>query len=120
VDRPLLEVLAVARIIEAHTKGVEHVPLDAIADRHRDRGTGVGHLGAAHQAIGGLHRYAAHQVVAEVLGDLEGQGFSHRRQGDFSVQGIEQLRHLAARELHVDDRAGDAHHSPGRLLAAGS
>ena len=34
---------------------------------------GVGHLGAADQAVGGLHRDRADQAVAQVLGDLEGQ-----------------------------------------------
>ena len=42
VDRPLLEVLAVARLVEAVTEGVEHMALDAVTDRHRDRGAGVG------------------------------------------------------------------------------
>ena len=34
---------------------------------------GVGDLGAADEAVGRLHRDRAHQVVAEVLGDLEGE-----------------------------------------------
>jgi hypothetical protein len=42
-----------------------------VADRHRDRAAGVAHLGAADQAVGGLHRDGADHVVADVLGDLE-------------------------------------------------
>ena len=51
----------------------EHVALGDVADRHGDRRAGVAHLGAADQAVGGLHRDGAHHVVAEVLLDLEGQ-----------------------------------------------
>ena len=42
VDRPALEVVAVARLVEAVAERVEHVALDAVADGHRDRGAGVG------------------------------------------------------------------------------
>ena len=105
----MLEVLAVARLVEAVAERVEHVALDAVADGHRDRGAGVGHLDAAHQAVGGLQRDAAHQVVAEVLGDLERQRLREILVVDLGVQRVEQLGHGTARELDVDDRAGDAH-----------
>ena len=118
MDRPLLEVLAVAGIVEAVAQGVEHVPFDAFTDRHRDRGACIGDLGSAHQAVGGLHGDAAHQVIAEVLGHLQGQGLGHGREGDVGVQCVEQLRHRAAGELHVDDGAGDTHHPTGGFLAA--
>ena len=111
----MLEVLAVTRLVEAVTQCVEHVALDAVADRYRDRGTGVGHLDAADQSVGRLHRDGAHQVVAEVLGNLEGQGLRHLLVGDLGVQGVEQFRHGTTRELDVDDRAGDADHATAVL-----
>ncbi len=120
VDRPLLEVLAVAGIVEAVAERVEDVALDAVADRHRDRGAGVGHLDAADQTVGRLHGDAAHQVVAEVLGDLERQRLGQRLVGDLGVQRVEQLRHRAARELDVDDGAGDAHDAAGGIGAGSS
>src|SRR5690606_42077435 len=74
-DTPLLAVAAEAGAVEAVTEGIEHVALDDIADRHRDRLAGVTDLGATDQAVGGLHRDGAHDVVTEVLGDLEGQRY---------------------------------------------
>ena len=115
VDRPVVEVLAVAGLVEAVAEGVEHVALDAVADGHRDRLAGVGDLDAADQAVGGLHRDGAHQVVTEVLRDLEGQRLGHLLVGDLGVQGVEQLRHRTTRELDVHDRAGDADDAPGGL-----
>ena len=116
VDRPVIEVLAVARLVEAVTESVEHVALDAVTDGHRDRGPRVGHLDPTDQSVGGLHRDGAHQVVAEVLGDLQGQGLGQLLVGDVGVQRVEQLRHGAARELDVDDRAGDANHATRGLF----
>ncbi len=54
VDRPAVEVLAVTGLVEAVAEGVEHVALDAVADGHRDRVAGVGHLHSAHQTVGRL------------------------------------------------------------------
>ena len=119
VDRPVLEVLGVPGLVEAVTQGVEHVPLDAVADGHRDRVAGVGHLDAANQAVCRLHGDGAHQVVAEVLRDLEGQRLGQLLVGDVGVQRVEQLRNGSARELHVDHRAGDADHATGGLPVFG-
>ena len=44
-----------------------------VADRHRDRGAGVGHRGAADQTLGRVHRDRAHGVLAEMLGDFQHQ-----------------------------------------------
>ena len=46
------------------------------ADRDRDRGAGVDHLGAAGEAVGRVHRDRADAIVAEVLLDLEHQQVS--------------------------------------------
>jgi peptide chain release factor 1 len=113
------------RAIQAVTQRVEHVALDAVADRHRDRVPGVGHLDAADQSVGRLHRDGADQVVAEVLGDLQRQGLRELLVRDVGVQSVEQLRHRAAREFDVDDGSGYPHHAAvgvaalrvGRLLS---
>ena len=94
--------------VQRLAEGVEHVALGDVADRHRDRRAGVGDRGAADQAVGRLHRDGAHQVVAEVLGDLEGQrlGLAAQRDVDLAAR----CRSPASRrgELDVDDRADDA------------
>lgn len=107
VDAPLLAVPAEAGGVEAVTEGVEHVALDDVADGHRDRLAGVGDSRATDQAVGRLHRDGAHDVVAEVLSDLEGEGLGHRRELDVGVQSVEQLGNGATRELDVHDGADD-------------
>ena len=76
---PLLDVELGLGDVQRLAEGVEDVALGDVADRHRDRAAGVGDLGAADQAVGRLHRDGAHQVVAQVLGDLEGQRLRARR-----------------------------------------
>src|SRR5699024_2706225 len=63
VNTPLLAVPAGAGRVEAVAQGVEDVALHDVADRNRDRLTGVDHLGTADEAGGGLHRDAAHHAV---------------------------------------------------------
>ena len=81
VDAPQLAGDLQVGLVEAVAERVEHVALDLVADRDRDRAAEVGDLLAADQAVGGLHRDGPDQVVAQVLGDLEGQrlGQRHRR-----------------------------------------
>ena len=75
VDRPALGDLE--RRLVGTSSGSPRVlhtwPLVTSPTGHRDRAAGVGDLGAADQAVGRLHRDGADQVVAQVLGDLEGQ-----------------------------------------------
>ena len=73
VDRPVLGVLAGTGRVHAMPERVEHMALDHVADRHRDRRAGVRDRGAADQAVGRLHGDAADDVVAEVQRHLEGQ-----------------------------------------------
>ena len=97
--------------VERLAEGVEDVALGHVADRHRDRRAGVAHRGAADQAVGRLHRDGADHVVADVLGDLEGQRACAPRsvaEVDVDVQRVVDLGHRVGGELDVDDRADDA------------
>ncbi|AFJ34310.1 cellobiose phosphorylase [Mycobacterium sp. H4Y] len=118
VNRPVLEVFSVARLVEAVPQGVEDVALDLLADGHRDGTTRVGHLDPTHQAVGGLQRDGAHQVVPEVLGDLEREGLRQFLERDLRVERVEQFRHGTAGELDVDDGPGDPYH-PAAGVALG-
>ena len=94
-------------LVEALAEGVEHVALDLVTHGDRDRAAEVGDLLAADQAVGGLHRDGADQVVTQVLRDLQGQGLREVTELDVHGERAVELRNLAARELDVDDRAGD-------------
>ena len=84
------------------------------ADRHHDRAAGVGHLAAAHQTLGGVHRDGAHRGFAEMLGDLEHQTV-------VAVLGFDRIenRGQMSFELHVDDGADDLGDATG-LVGRGS
>ena len=73
VDAPQLAGDLQVGVVQALAERVEHVALDLVADRHRDRAADVGDLLAADHAVGGLHGDGADQVVTQVLGDLQGQ-----------------------------------------------
>jgi peptide chain release factor 1 len=73
VDAPALldvELLALLEV-QALAEGVEDVAERRVADRHRDRAAGVGHLGTADQAVGGLQGDRADHAVTDVLGHLQ-------------------------------------------------
>jgi hypothetical protein len=93
--------------------------LGDVADRYRDGRAGVGHLGAADQAVGRLHGDRPDHVVAQVLGDLEGERARAAGQLDVDVQGVEDVWHRVARELGVDDRADDPDDPADRGLGFG-
>ena len=70
VDRPALLDLDLVALVDRLAEQVEDAPERDVADRHGDRAAGVDHLGAAGDAVGGVHGDRAHAVVAEVLLDL--------------------------------------------------
>jgi hypothetical protein len=78
-----------------------------LPDRHGDRRTGVGHLEAALQAVGGAQRDGPHHAVAELLLHFE------RDVGVVDLISASYTRgHLVAVELHVDDGADDLDNLP--------
>ena len=119
VDRPALGDLEGLALFEVeHIAGhVEDVALGHVTDGNGDGGTRVGDGGAAHEAVRGLERDRAHEVVAEVLGDLEG----HREArlaltlaGEVNLDGqrVVQGRDAVRGKLDIDDRADDAGDAP--------
>ena len=111
IDQRSLMSSSVSVDVQRLAEGVEHVALGDVADRHGDRRAGVGHLGAAHQTVGRLQGDGAHHVVADVLGDLEGQRLGELTELDLDGQRVEERGNRVAAELHVDhgaDHADDA------------
>ena len=102
VDGALLRGLDRAGLVDRIADHVDDAAEAFVADRHRDRLAGVGHLLAAHQALRGVHRDGAHGVLAEMLGHLQHQPLA-------LVLGLERVqdRRQVILELHVDDGADD-------------
>ena len=119
MNRPALGDLEGLALFEVeHVAGyVEDVALGDVANGHGDRGAGVGDGGATHEAVGRLQRDGTHEVVTEVLGDLEG----HREgrlaltlAGEVHLDGqrVVQRRDAVRGKLDIDDRADDAGDAP--------
>ena len=115
VDRPALGDLEGLALFEVqHVAGhVEHVALGDVADGHGDRGAGVGDGGATHEAVGRLQRDGTHEVVTEVLGNLEGHregrlALALAREVHLDGQRVVQRRDAVRGKLDIDDRADDA------------
>ena len=99
VDRHRLLGVDRAPLVDRAAEHVHDAAERLAADRHHDRVAGVDDLHAAAQAVGAAERDRAHDAVAQLLLDLE-------RQPDLvHLEGVVDLRHLGAREFHVDDRA---------------
>ena len=99
IDRPFL--------VDRAPEHVHDAPERALAHRHRDRLAGRLHLHAAAHAVGGAERDAAHDAVAELLLDLEGEPFLHQAAltALFQHERVVDVRHRFARKLDVDHRA---------------
>ena len=119
VDRPALGNLEGLALFEVeHVAGhVEDVALGDVADGHANRGASVGDGSAAHEAVGRLQRDGTHEVVTEVLGDLEGHRegrLSLTLAGEVHLNGqcVVQRRDAVRGKLDIDDRADDAGDAP--------
>src|SRR6266496_4212708 len=99
--------------VERLAEHVEDVTLGDIADGDRDRAAGVRHRRPADQAIGGLHRDGADDVVADVLGDFQGQRPYLVTQRDVYLQGVVDVGNLRGGKLHVNHGADDPHNTAG-------
>jgi len=100
-----------AEAVHGAADDVDDAPQARLADGNHDRGARVLDGHAAHQAVGDVHRDAAHDVVAKVLGHLDDEvvlgvidglvrdGEGRQDGGKFSLC-----------ELHVDNRPDDLYH----------
>ena len=115
VDRPALGDLKGLALFEVEDIAghVENVALGDVTDRDGDWRTGVGDGRATNEAVGRLQRDGTHEVVTEVLGNLEG----HREgrlaltlAGEVHLDGqrVVQRRDAVRGKLDIDDRADDA------------
>src|SRR5206468_1475352 len=108
---------------------VEDAAERLLADRDGDRAAGVAHLGAALEAVGGVHGDRAHAVVAEVLLDLADQLAAAARPGrdalllaellEVDLEGVVDLGEVL-RERGLDHDALDLLDPPRDPLVAGA
>ena len=98
VDRAALVGLDRSLLVHRLADDVDDAPQRGRAHRHRDRLAGVGHDGAAHQALGGVHGDGAHGVLAEMLGHFQHQPVALV----VRLQRVQDRGQLVA-ELHIDD-----------------
>ena len=71
VDGPALLALDRRLVIHRLAEQVENTAQIVVADRNRDRSTGINGLHAAHQTVRGLHRDAAHGILTDVLRNFD-------------------------------------------------
>ena len=112
MDRAQRIALDGARLINGLADHIDDAPERRLADRHGNRGAGIGHLLAAHEPFGNVHRNAAHRGSAEVLRDFENKAVAAIRRFE-CVQDFRQM----LLELDVDDGADDLRDPPGRPVA---
>ena len=116
VDLPVVVDRADVVGVERAAEHVEHVAEHGVADRHGDAPSGVAHDGAADEPVGRLHAHAAHPSLADLLGDLGGDGQVLAVELDVHLDGVVDLGQGVGRELHVDDGAGDGDDPAGLEL----
>ena len=86
---------------------VEDAPEHLTAHRHRNRLPGVLRLGAAHQAVRGLHGHRAHGGLAQMLGDLGGDFLAVAVSAAPDLEGVVDGRQPVGRKLDVHHGADD-------------
>ena len=97
-----------AGVIDRFAEQIQNATERAGTDRHHDFAAGVFHDGAAHEAVGGVHRDGAHDVVTQMLSHFEREVVGlviDGRIADF--QRGENRRDAPGGKFDVDDGAGD-------------
>ena len=120
VDRVALGRVDRAAAVHGVARHVEHPPEHALAHRYADGRVGVRDLHATFESFGRTHGDGAHEAVAEMLLDLEGQlrGLAGHVELDF--QRVVDFRQVAGSgEIHVNDRADDLNDAAGEGWGCG-
>ena len=110
MDRPALATPRRLALVDGSPEDVEDPAERRLADGDGDRRARVLDVGAAGNAVGGVHRHGADAVVPEMLlhlGDQVDRGAAVLL-GDMDAQGVVDARELAV-EDGVDDNALDLH-----------
>src|SRR3990172_3655995 len=107
VDRAQLVRLDRAAVVDRPTEHVHDAAERALTYRNGYRRTGADHFHAAAQAVGGTQRDAAHNAVAELLLDFEGQAFLRESTLGriHELERVVDLRHPFTGKLNVGYRA---------------
>ena len=112
VDRPALLAFDRRLVVYRLTEKVEDTAEVLVTDRNGDRAAGIGCLHAAHQAVGGLHRDAAHGILTDMLRNLD--------RDDMAVvvdrDGVQQLGQRVSGKFNVKHRSGDLDNGADILL----
>ena len=123
VDRPALALDFLA-LVDGSAEDVEDAAERHLPDGHGDGRSGVLDVGAARDAVGGVHRHGPDPVVSEMLLDLGDQVDRGPvvLLGDLDAKGVVDARELAVEDgvdddaLDLDDLADvllSGHGSPG-------
>ena len=99
--------------VQRLAEDVEDVALDAVADGHGDRGTGVHHGGAADESVGGLQGDGADEVVTQVQGNLERDGLGLTVESNLGGECVVNRGDCVSREFDVDNRANNTCNTAG-------
>ena len=112
MDFPLFFGLYRFAVVNRLAEQVEDTAEVLVTDRNGDRAAGIGCLHAAHQAVGGLHRDAAHGILTDMLRNLD--------RDDMAVvvdrDGVQQLGQRVSGKFNVKHRSGDLDNGADILL----
>ena len=100
VDGPALLCVGRGLIVYRVAQKVENTSQAFLADRNRDRTLRVDGIDSADQSVGGTHRDASDDIIADLLSHLGDQSAAI----NIDLDGIEQCRQLALLEPDVKDR----------------
>ena len=111
VDRPAGLGLDGTALVDRVADHVDDAPQHLRPHRHRDAVAGIDRLGAAHEAVRGVHGDAADGALAQMLRHFEDEPAAPV----VDVQGVQDWRERAF-EPHVNDRAHDLGDLPDRVF----
>jgi peptide chain release factor 1 len=99
-----------AALVDRLADHVEDAPERLRADGHDDRLARVEHLGAAHQAVSGIHGDRAHGALAQMLRNLEDEAVALV----VHLERVQDAGQMLAVEMHVDHGPEHLAHMAGR------